>query len=167
MQELINFNKLESSIKMTESDLIMFLSSESERMLFENFEDKDKFETDICGWKDINPQTNSIKSANVEVARFRIRTLPSRGSLSRSDSSKSQLSTLSSGHSGNTSPCRESEKIVKHRKHIATLCSGIGDPPFQASQVLDIKIHKPPQLRKATKPIKVFKLPNVSQENDE
>ena len=152
---------------MTESDLIMFLSDESERMLFEHFENKDKFETDICGWKDINPQPNSIKSADVEVTRFRIRTGPSRGSLSRSNSSKSQLSTLSSGHSGNTSPCQESEKIVKNRKHIATLCSGIGDPPFPSTQIIDIKIHKPPQNRKTRTPIKVFKLPNVSQENNE
>jgi hypothetical protein len=152
---------------MSEKDLIKFLSDESEKMLFESFDEKDKFDTEICGWKDINPQSTSIQSKDPETARFRIRTVPSRGTLSRSNSSKSQLSTLSSGQSGNNSPCRDGEKSVKTRKQLATLCSGIGDPPFPSSQIVDIKFHRPPKARKSRKPIKVFKLPNVSQENDE
>jgi hypothetical protein len=152
---------------MSEKDLIKFLSDESEKMLFENFDEKDKFDTEICGWKDINPQTINLQTKDSEAARFRIRTVPSRGSLSRSNSSKSQLSTLSSGQSGNNSPCRESEKAAKTRKQLATLCSGIGDPPFPTTQIVDIKFHRPPRARKIRKPIKVFKLPNVSQENDE
>ena len=150
---------------MTESYLIDLLSQESDRLNYQNCDEKDKFDTGICAWKDVNSQNHF--NPHVEVSKFRIRTVRCQGSLSRSNSSQSHLSTLSSGNSRNASPARESEKVSKVRKNSTNFCAGLAEPPFMCQNFNDIRIMKPPKPRKARKPIKVFKLPNVSQENDE
>lgn len=150
---------------MNESYLIDLLSQESDRLNWQNFDEKDKFDTGICPWKDLNSQIPL--NPHIEVNKFRIRTVRCQGSLSRSNSSKSHLSTLSSGNSRNVSPARDLEKNSKVRKNSTNFCGGISEPPFIVQNFNEIRVMKPPKPRKARKPIKVFKLPNVSQENDE
>lgn len=151
---------------MTEKYLIDLLSNESEKMCFEEFEEKNRFDTEICGWKDINPVTVAVKPSP-ELTKFRIRTLRTKDSLSRSYSSKSQLSTLSSGNSRNSSPCGDGDKEGKNKKNSANLFAGHHRLPFPNVNANGHMFPKPPRAKKLRKPIKVFKLPNVSQENDE
>lgn len=152
---------------MTEKYLIDFLSAESEKMDFESFDEKNRFDTDLCGWKDITPQKVNMIRDESEIPRFRIRTVSRKGSLSRCNSSISHLSTISSGNSTNTSPGREHENSPRKKKKVVNVPSGLADPGFFSGQMVNIKIHEPPKPRKTRKPIKVFKLPNVSQQNDE
>ena len=44
---------------MTENRFIEILSQESEKMGYEQFEDKIGFDTEICGWKDIPSNLNN------------------------------------------------------------------------------------------------------------
>jgi hypothetical protein len=148
---------------MTEKDLVEVLALESDRFEWK-FEDKDRFDTGISAWKD-NIPCNCFGNTS-EVNRFRIRTVRGQGSLSRSNSSLSHLSTVSSGNSRNASPSRDTEK-VKVRKNSVKHSSSISDPPWINGNITELKILKPPRPRKARKPIKVFRLPNVNQENDE
>lgn len=152
---------------MTEKYLIDFLSAESEKMDCESFDEKNRFDTDICGWKDITPQQPTNLTKDSGPPRFRIRTVARKGSLSRSNSSMSYLSTISSGNSTNNSPGRDHENSPRKRKNIVNVAGGFADPGFLTGQIGNIKIHEPPKPRKTRKPIKVFKLPNVNHQNDE
>ncbi|OMJ85368.1 hypothetical protein SteCoe_13341 [Stentor coeruleus] len=165
---------------MTEKKLIEFLSEESEKMGNEWIDEKIGFDTDICGWKEIHGNTISIQHAQPEPVRFRIRTIENRTHLTRSNSSTSQVSTISSSNgSRNGSPGSESARITKKqanmdqakkKKEPFTLCHPPEDVPILAPAPLPtctIKIHKPPRPRKQRKPIKVFKLPKVDQNNEE
>lgn len=99
---------------MTEKKLIEFLSEESEKMGNDWIDEKIGFDTDICGWKEIHGNTISIQRTQPEPVRFRIRTIENRSYLSRSNSSTSQLSTISSSNgSRNGSPGSESSRNPK------------------------------------------------------
>lgn len=165
---------------MTEKKLIEFLSEESEKMGNDWIEEKISFDTDICGWKEIHGNTISTQRTQPEPVRFRIRTIENRSYLSRSNSSASQLSTISSSNgSRNGSPGSESSRNTKKqankdqakkKKETFILCHPPEDVPILAPVPLptsSIKIHKPPRPRKQRKPIKVFKLPKVDQNNEE
>lgn len=147
---------------MTEKYLIDLLSDESEKMTFEAFEDKDRFDTDICGWKDINPAPALVR-VPCEMNKFRIRSSKNKDSMIRSSSSNSYLSTYSSGNSRNNSPGRDPGECKKKQRQLF-----VGNQePLVHSKAVGISGLKPPRARKNRKPVKVFKLPNVNQENDE
>jgi len=153
---------------MTEKYLIDFLSAESEKMDWESFDEKNRFDTDICGWKDIMSLQGTNLTKDSGPPKFRIRTVARKGSLSRSNSSMSHLSTISSGNSTNNSPGRDPENSSrKRKKNVANIAGGLTDTAFLTGQLGSIKIHEPPKPRKTRKPIKVFKLPNVNHQNDE
>ncbi|OMJ87451.1 hypothetical protein SteCoe_10871 [Stentor coeruleus] len=164
---------------MTEKSLIDFLSEESDKMGYDLFEDKAAYDTEICGWKEIHNNI-ALHQIQPEPVSFRIRTIENRGHLIRSTSNQSHLSTLSSSTgSRNVSPGSEGYQSskkniegdrVKKKKPSFILCQQPEEIQIVAPIPLPtnaIKIHKPPRPSKQRKPIKVFKLPKVDQNNDE
>lgn len=165
---------------MTEKSLIDFLSEESDKMGYDLIEDKAAYDTEICGWKEIHSNNIALQQVQPEPVRFRIRTIENHGHITRSTSSQSHLSTVSSSTgSRNVSPgsegCQSSKKPVegdrvRKKKPSFILCQQPEEIQIVAPIPLPtnaIKIHKPPRPRKQRKPIKVFKLPKVDQNNDE
>ncbi|OMJ73813.1 hypothetical protein SteCoe_27424 [Stentor coeruleus] len=164
---------------MTEKDLIDFLSEESDKMDYDLFENKNTYDTDICGWQEVY-NNKALQQAQPEPVRFRIRTIENHRHLTRSISNQSHLSTISSSNeSRNVSPgsegCQNLKKTAegnwtKKKKPSFILCQKPDEIQIifpVAFPINSLKIHKPPRPRKQRKPIKIFKLPKVDHSNDE
>ena len=165
---------------MTENLLIKFLSDESERMGSEWIDDKVKYDTDICGWKDISGGTMNVQRSVPEPATFRIRVVDTKVNLKRSFSSKSQLSTLSSSNGSRSNspkieiskaPKKSTEDNGKNRRKLTNFNfyqakEEIGGSVYAQPQNIGLNIKKPPMPRKQRKPIKIFKL-GCEERNEE
>ena len=158
---------------MTEKFLIQILSEESERIGTGTvwMDDKEKFDMDICGWKDSNYVDIASQRLMPTPASFRIRVVDNKGNLKRNFSNKSQLSTLSSTNvSRSSSPAepknlknkkKEDDKLNIRKFSSYNLYSGKEENKGMTSarrNDQEISIKKPPIPRKQRKPIKVFKL---------
>lgn len=73
---------------MTEAKIIELLSFESEKMFEDPREPYPMFDTEISAWKESKSNFNCSSPKKNEEVRVRIRTVVSRGSLTRNSSSK-------------------------------------------------------------------------------
>ena len=164
---------------MIEDKLIRMLSDESEKIDNEWVQSNLTYDTEICGWKDIQADALNIRKNVQPPATFRIRSTENKGILIRSSSSKSHLSTVSSNNeSRSSSPnidfpaplkkIKDESQANKKRISSYTLCQNIEEVPIPiVVPSLCIKFHKPPRPRKQRKPIKVFRLPKANTGDEE
>lgn len=164
---------------MSESKIIELLSIESERMLEESSSMYPMFDTEISAWKE-NVTTFSSQRVQ-EPVRVRIRTVESRQTLTRNSSSMFYLGTFSSSN-----PSRSSSPGPEHEKRHHAKKNSIGDinkkivsftlcqnpPEFLTTNnntipISSIRIHKLTKMKRKRKPIKVFRLPQVGQGEEE
>ena len=139
-----------------------------------------KYDTDICGWKDISGSTMNTQRSVPEPATFRIRVVDNKVNLKRTFSSKSQLSTLSSNNgSRSNSPRIDTSKphkkntddYGKNKRKLSAFNfyqakEEIGGSNYVQPQSIGITIKYPPKPRKQRKPIKIFKL-SSGERNEE
>lgn len=159
---------------MSENFLISILSAESEKIGIWT-EDKDRFDMDLCGWKDSNEGTLQGKRFVAEPASFRIRP-DSKIGLKRCASNKSQLSTISSSNgSANDSPrvktlkdTKRGKKLDAEKRNLQNNFTHEHEKALKGTMEKrpEIAIKKPPMPRRQRKPIKVFKL-STDDRNDE
>ena len=157
-----------------EKKIIEYLSFESEK-LSEDFNGKYPiFDTEISAWKETPSSNQNIVFKVVEPVRIRIRTIENRKELNRNSSSKLYSGTFSSSNPSRSNSPGSEQKCKKNlpglentvKKVVSfTLYQNTND--FQnknegPNEKNSIRIYKPKHRRKR-KPIKVFRLPNVTQ----
>lgn len=165
---------------MNEEHLIKFLSEESDKIDCDAIKSSYNFDIGLCGWKDIKEEAVR-KNINLEAPKFRIRVVETRGSLTRSASSKAYSGTVSSSNdSRSSSPNSEIGHYTKRNKGVKDLnkrrltsssaCKN-EDTPVVFEDIKPglniIRIHKMSNPQRSRKPIKVFRLPRVEQGEEE
>ncbi|OMJ89901.1 hypothetical protein SteCoe_7890 [Stentor coeruleus] len=165
---------------MNEEHLIKFLSEESDKIDCDAIKSCYNFDIDLCGWKDVKEESIR-KNMNLETPKFRIRVIETRGSLTRSSSSKGYSGTVSSSNDsrsnspnsdiGHYTKRNKGVKNLNKRKIISSIAFKNEETPVVFEDIKPglniIRIHKISNPQRTRKPIKVFRLPRVEQGEEE